>query len=82
MRKIRHAITRVEYEEAPDGLVMVTAVDGTTGQFDGNGRWVSGQLRIADPEMCRWIDSGSWPSERLRSTRRFATEPIAAEVSA
>ena len=35
------------------------------GRFDGNGRWVAGHIRRADPEMCRWIFSGrSWSTWR------------------
>jgi len=73
MRQVRHAITKVVYEEAGGGLVRVTNPDGASGVFTGTGGWVSGELRTADPEMCRWVDSGSWASDKLRTSRRFTT---------
>jgi hypothetical protein len=60
LRKIEHALSRAVYEWAPDdhGPVLVTDRHGSQGRFDRNGSWLSGDLRSADPELCRWIASG------------------------
>lgn len=77
MRKIEHALSRAVYEWAPDaqGPVLVTTTDGRTGRFDRDGRWVAGELRSADPELCRWIVSGGRNAGGAASrSRRFETE--------
>lgn len=77
MRKIEHALSRAVYEWAPDdrGPVMVTERDGRQGRFDRDGRWVDGELRSADPELCRWIVSGGKsPGGAAGRSRRFETE--------
>ena len=77
MRKIQHALSRSDYEWAPDdrGPVMVTERDGREGRFDRDGRWVAGDIRSADPELCRWIASGGKTSGGAAGrSRRFETE--------
>ncbi|HET9078428.1 MAG TPA: hypothetical protein VFN68_15945 [Acidimicrobiales bacterium] len=71
MRKLRHPLSGAVYEEAGTDRVQVTDREGVTGVFTGDGRWVSGELRHADPEVCRWVRSGDNPSPRIRSNRRF-----------
>lgn len=52
--KLRHPFRREDYTARPDGLVEVD--DGTArGLFSREGLWVSGTLRIADAQMCRWV---------------------------
>ena len=77
MRKIQLALTRAVYEWAPDdrGPVMVTVPDGREGRFDRDGRWIAGDVRSADPELCRWIVSGGKsPGGAAGRSRRFETE--------
>lgn len=77
MRKIQHALSRAVYEWAPDdhGPVLVTDRDGRQGRFDRDGTWVAGDLRRADPELCRWIVSGGkHPGGAGSRSRRFETE--------
>lgn len=71
MRQLRHPLSGAIYEEAGRDRVQVTDRSGATGVFTGDGMWVSGELRQADPEMCRWIRSGDHPSPRIKSNRRF-----------
>ena len=54
MPKLRHALTGGVYELRPDGLVGV-AEQGRSGVFYADGRWHSGELRHADPQMIGWI---------------------------
>jgi hypothetical protein len=71
VRKLRHPLSGAIYEEAGPDRVQVTDRDGAVGVFTGDGAWVSGDLRFADPEVCRWVRSGDNPSPRLKSNRRY-----------
>ena len=42
------------------------------GSFTGEGVWLAGEIRSADPELCRWIQSGNTANERLLANRRFS----------
>lgn len=55
MPSLTHPILKGNYRRLEDGLVEVTSPDGKTGVFDGDGNWVDGELRIADPALCYWI---------------------------
>jgi hypothetical protein len=77
VRMIQHALSGAVYEWAEDdvGPVQVTDKRGRQGRFDRNGRWVLGELRVADPELCRWIESGGrTPGGAAARSRRFETE--------
>jgi hypothetical protein len=77
VRRIQHALSGAVYEWAEDdvGPVQVTDKRGRQGRFDRNGRWVLGELRVADPELCRWIESGGpKPGGAAARSRRFETE--------
>lgn len=53
-RSTQHPFTNALYELRPDGNVSV--VDGAKqGVFHPDGRWISGALRTADPQLCVWI---------------------------
>ena len=54
MPKIRHPLSGYVYDLGEDGLIVVEK-NGATGRFDREGNWVSGDIRTADPELCRWI---------------------------
>jgi hypothetical protein len=77
LRKIQHALSGAVYEWSEDdvGPVLVTDRSGVSGRFDRDGGWIAGQLRTADPELCRWVTSGGrtagGPGAR---SRRFETE--------
>ncbi len=51
---IRHPFTRALYEPDGEGGVRVTH-GSAVGRFGRDGRWVEGELREADPELCLWI---------------------------
>ena len=53
-RSTRHPFTNGLYELQPDGTIQVTEGD-RTGIFDKQGRWLSGALRFADPQLCVWV---------------------------
>jgi hypothetical protein len=58
MRQLRHPLSGAIYELDEDGHVVVTAKDGRTGTFDRDGVSLGGELRTADPELCRWVEGG------------------------
>ena len=56
----RHPTKNQRFTSLEDGLVEVADLDtGKTGIFRGTGRWVSGDLKFADPHMLEWMGSSS-----------------------
>ncbi|HEX9467840.1 MAG TPA: hypothetical protein VGA11_05500 [Acidimicrobiia bacterium] len=72
MHRLRHTLSRATYEWAEDGVgpIKVVSEGGAEGRFDRVGSWVAGELRSADPAMCRWIASGELYRTRARSSAR------------
>ena len=54
MRKRRHALSGALYEVGTDGNVYVEQ-DGRRGVFTPSGRYLSGDVYTADPQMCLWL---------------------------
>jgi len=62
--RLQHPFNDGIYTALADGTVEVSR-DGRTGVFDRFGSWVSGELRCADPELCRWVAThGYTPASR------------------
>lgn len=70
---IRHPFGGAIYRLLDDGNVQVSG-DGGEGLFGADGRWISGALREADPQMCVWIANQSPPVEQLESTWALSQE--------
>jgi len=70
---IRHPFGGARYTLLDDGNVQV-AGDAGSGIFRRDGRWVSGSLREADPQMCLWIANQSPPPEELAATLTVTQE--------
>jgi hypothetical protein len=66
MNGIRHPFTRALYELDGDGAIRVT-LDGKSGRFTSEGRWLSGELREADPQLCGWVGGPRVESSRTTS---------------
>jgi hypothetical protein len=83
MRQIRHPLSGAVYELNDGGDILVTK-DGATGRFTTDGRWLDGEVRAADPELCRWIGSGNYGGVALNASRRYvlttASAPEGAEA--
>jgi hypothetical protein len=60
---IHHPFTGALYER-DDDRVRVTR-DGATGLFTSDGRWISGDLREADPQLCGWVGGRRVTSQRI-----------------
>jgi hypothetical protein len=54
MKGALHPFTRALYEQDGEGHIRVTDGD-RVGIFGVDGRWISGDLREADPQLCGWI---------------------------
>ena len=63
---IKHPFDGALYELQEDGTVLITDGD-KQGLFKRDGRWISGELREADPQMCVWISNQPPPPEELDS---------------
>ena len=74
MSGVRHPFSGALYERDPDGTVRV-ALGERTGRFTSDGRWLSGELREADPHLCGWVGG-----KRMRSAR-VADDGDGSEVS-
>ena len=65
--RLEHPFSGAIYAACGDGTVEVSK-DGTTGIFDMAGSWVRGELRSADPELCRWVGTHRYsPASRHRA---------------
>jgi hypothetical protein len=60
MVALRHPLSGTLYEQVdqPRGAVRVVGRDGEQGLFDATGRYLSGERRVADVAMCRWVADG------------------------
>jgi hypothetical protein len=61
LRSIRHPLSGAVYD-LRDGRIHVTSRDGREGMFDHHGRWLSGELKHADPHLCLWIGGAELPT--------------------
>ena len=69
-RSTRHPFTHALYVRRPDGNILITSGD-KQGLFRPDGRWISGALREADPQLCVWV--GAQVAEISLSDSRMAT---------
>lgn len=80
MRSIRHPLSGATYDLLDDGSIHVTGRDDRQGTFDKHGRWLSGDLRHADPHLCLWIGGKELPNrfqqaaDAIRATAAASSE--------
>lgn len=60
--RLAHPFSGAIYAALGDGRVEVSKA-GRVGIFDMTGRWVSGELRSADPELVRWVGTHGLTAE-------------------
>ena len=75
MREIRHPLNGALYGLEEGGLVRVEKA-GRVGHFDRDGGWRSGELRSADPELCRWIASANGKAPRRHVEGNRGGDPV------
>ena len=68
-RSTRHPFSHALYELQPDGSIAVTHGE-RAGLFRPDGRWISGELREADPQLCVWIANN--PQAQAQSDSHLA----------
>jgi hypothetical protein len=61
-----HPFSGALYERDADGNVLVH-LDGRSGLFAPDGRWLEGELFEADPQMCNWIAGPKVRHHRLQA---------------
>jgi hypothetical protein len=54
MNGLRHPFTGALYEQDGNGNILVSS-GSKSGLFTGKGKWISGELREADPQLCGWV---------------------------
>jgi hypothetical protein len=54
VRSTRHPFDGALYELQPDGNIKITDGD-RQGIFGPDGQWISGELRVSDPQLCVWV---------------------------
>ena len=60
--RLEHPFSGAVYTGLADGRVEVVKGE-LRGIFDFRGSWVSGELRTADPELCRWVGTHGYTPE-------------------
>ena len=65
MRGIVHPFSKALYEQDGEGNIRVTK-DGKTGIFTVDGRFVNGEIREADPQLCGWVGGPQVGNQRFR----------------
>lgn len=72
MAALKHPLSGAIYRVCGEGLVEVDN-NGVKGVFAWDGRWVSGDLRHADPHMLLWLAGPQLPdSAAPRRQRDFS----------
>jgi hypothetical protein len=61
---LAHPFTGALYEQDGEGHIRVS-LDGRSGLFHGDGRWISGEIREADPHLCGWVSGPIVGNHRL-----------------
>ncbi len=73
MKTRQHPLSRAVYDVLAEGLVEVDD-HGVVGVFDAEGRWVSGELRHADPQLCGWLAGPQLPAGVPGNPKDFIAE--------
>lgn len=60
------------YSAVGNGHVEVEQ-GGRRGLFDGDGGWIEGELRTADPQMCRWVSTANLAGMGTRHAQSVAS---------
>ena len=56
------------YEVDDDGNVRVSN-GNSVGVFDSRGVYITGDIRMADPQMCNWVTNNPPPDGQLAKSR-------------
>lgn len=67
MNGIVHPFTKALYEQDGHGNILVTHL-GKSGTFTITGKYISGELRECDPQLCGWVGGPQVANHRVDST--------------
>lgn len=81
MRGIRHPFTGALYEQDGNGHIRVTTRAGVSGTFGVDGRWVSGDLRECDPQLCGWVGGPQIANHRVAAMPKESVEALDTPLS-
>jgi hypothetical protein len=70
---LRHPFSGATYEQDGEGHIIVTVKSGRTGLFAANGKWISGELEEADPQLCGWVAGPIVGNHRVTEQQRAGT---------
>lgn len=73
MNGLKHPFTGALYEQDGENRVRVS-LDGKTGLFRGDGFWLEGDIREADPHFCGWISGPIFGNHRVTPTVQDAAK--------
>lgn len=59
-----HPFTKALYEQDGDGHIKVT-LDGRVGIFTTGGKWLEGDLKECDPQLCGWVGGPQIANHRV-----------------
>ena len=68
MNGIVHPFTGALHEQDGEGNIRVTLGD-KVGIFTTQGRWISGDLRECDPQLCGWVGGPIIANHRVTSAQ-------------
>ena len=69
-----HRMSGAVYASEEEGVALVTLPDGRFGRFDDTGRWLSGEVREADPHLCLWVAGRQLPLGMRANTKDLPLE--------
>lgn len=68
MLGIVHPFSKALYEQDGNGRIRVTLGD-KVGIFEIDGRWVEGDLRECDPQLCGWVGGPQIANHRVPAAK-------------
>ena len=71
MNGIVHPFSKALYEQDGNGNIRVTDGD-RQGLFTTTGRWLSGELRECDPQLCGWVGGPQIGNHRVTASTTAA----------
>ena len=77
MRTIQHPLSGATYDLLEDGTIQVVTKDERRGVFDKHGRWLSGDVKHADPHLCLWIGGIELPNRFQQAASALKEEGAA-----
>jgi hypothetical protein len=59
-----HPFTKALYEQDGEGRIKVT-LNGAYGVFTTRGKWIEGEIKECDPQLCGWVGGPQIANHRV-----------------